>query len=349
MTLSAAEDIANDRPNRARGLRARLFGLVNILIAVALALTPVTAILVLGWFMRIMRRETAIALYRYGAPEKKRKLALTRLAAAPELSHIHQFPGWWTGLVETFRAGLKAALALAAATLPFGALLLLSWWAGWENSFNKGYEQAWVGPLLALLGLLLAIFVLVHLPMAMAHHAAERRIGALLELRTVRQLIWRVPWRYMVFTLCVVAASAPVYLSQIVPTFIEGVFPELATAGPEEVRAFALRWHVGFSVYLIVVLLFLRRWNARLYARAVLANGGGGGEFTSLVLQSMELPRREENKPVGRLTRLVTSLITAAAWFGFIAALYVAQFANHAWWNWLNHPILGLPWIFRPL
>ncbi|MCP5076012.1 MAG: hypothetical protein GY947_22305 [Rhodobacteraceae bacterium] len=349
MTLSAAEDTATQRPNRARGVRARLSGLVNIAIAMVLALTPVTAILVLGWLMRIMRRETAIALYRYGAPEKRRKLVLTRLAAAPELTHIHRFPGWWSGLVETVRAGLKATVALAAATLPFGALLLLSWWAGWENSFNKGYEQAWVGPLLALLGLLLAIFVLVHLPMALAHHAAERRVGALLELRTVRQLIRRVPWRYMVFTLCMVAASAPVYLSQIVPTFIEGVFPKLATAGPEELRAFALRWHVGFSVYLVLVLLLLRRWGARLYARAVLANGGEGGEFTSLVQQSLELPQPGKSKPVGRLARLLTSLIMAASWFGFIAALYVAQFANHAWWSWLNHPILGLPWIFRPL
>lgn len=348
MTLLDAQHAETERPNRARGVRARLFGLISIVIAMILALTPVTAILVLGWLMRIMRRETAIALYRYGATEKKRKLVLARMAATPELTHIHRFPGWWTGLAETLRAGLKATIALAVATLPFGALLLLSWWAGWENSFNKGYEQAWVGPLLALFGLLLAIFVLVHLPMALAHHAAERRVGALLELRVVRAFIRRVPWRYMVFTLCMVAASAPVYLSQIVPTFIEGVFPELATAGPEELQAFALRWHVGFSVYLVLVLLLLRRWSARLYARAVLANGGQGGEFTSLVQQSLELPRQVENKPVGRLTRLVTSLIMAAAWFGFIAALYVAQFANHAWWSWLNHPILGLPWIFRP-
>lgn len=337
-----------DQPNRARGLRARFLGALSIFIAMLLALTPVTAILLLGWYMRIMRRETAIALYRYGAPEKKRKFALARIAGSPELSSLHRFPGWWTGLVETFRASFKAMISLAAATLPFGALFLLSWWAGWENSFNKGYEQAWVGPLLALLGVLLAIFTLIHLPMALVHHAAERRIGALLELRTVRRLIRQVPWRYLMLTLCTVAASAPVYLSQIIPTFIEGVFPELATAGPEELQAFALRWHVGFSVYLVLVLLILRRWGARLYARAVLANGGQGGDFTAQVHQSLGLPQTTERKPVGRLTRLITSLGLVAAWLSFLAALYVAQFANHAWWNWLNNPILGVPWIFRP-
>ncbi len=348
MTLPDAEHSEAEQANRARGVRARLFGLISIVIAMVLALTPVTAILVLGWFMRIMRRETAIALYRFGAPEKKRKQTLAQMAASHELSPIHRFPGWWRGLAETLRAGLKATIVLAVATLPYGSLLLLSWWAGWENSFNKGYEQAWVGPLLAVLGLLLAIFVLIHLPMALAHHAAERRVGAIFELRTVRQLIRCVSWRYMIFTVFIVLASAPVYLSQIVPTFIEGVFPDLATAGPEELKAFALRWHVGFSVYLILALLILRRWGARLYARAVLANGGEGGEFTAMVQQSLGIPQPAESKASSRLARGVTSLVMATAWFGFIAALYVAQFANHAWWNWLNHPIVGVPWIFRP-
>ena len=184
--------------------------------------------------------------------------------------------------------------------------------------------------------------------MALAHHAAERRIGALLELRTVRQLIRRVPWRYMVFTLFLILASAPVYLAQIVPTFIEGVYPDLATADPDEVKAFAFRWHLWFSVYLVLALLVLRRWAAKLYARAVLANGHKGGAFAGLVLQELNVSPAEEGNRAGRLARGVTSLVMAAGWFGFIAALYVAQFANHAWWNWLNHPIVGLPWVFRP-
>jgi hypothetical protein len=45
----------------------------------------------------------------------------------------------------------------------------------------------------------------------------------------------------------------------------------------------------------------------------------------------------------------ISSVLLVAVWFGLIAQLYVAQFANHAWWNWINHPIIGLPWIFRPL
>ena len=85
MTLSATGDAARDHPNQARGLGARLNGLISIVISIGLALTPVTAVLVLGWFMRIMRRETAIALYRYGVPEKSRsELQFARLLAAAE-------------------------------------------------------------------------------------------------------------------------------------------------------------------------------------------------------------------------------------------------------------------------
>ena len=342
MTLSASEEAVPLQPNRARGLKARASGLLSILIAIALALTPITALLVLGWFMRIMRRETALALLRLGTPGKKRAMALDELALSPELAELQRFPGWWRGLLETVRSGLRACLALAIATLPFGALLLLAWWAGWENSFNKGYEQAWVGPTLALAGTLLAVFVLMHLPMALAHHAAERRVGAIWELRQIRHLIAHVRWRYLVFTVVLVLASAPIYLAQIVPTFIEGVFPHLATAGPEEMKSFAGRWHLSFTVYLVLALLILRRWSARLYARALMATGGEGSAYAHLVRGDAV------TKPPRRWPGLITNLLTAGLWAGFVAALFVAQFANHAWWNWVNSPIVGLPWIFRP-
>ncbi len=348
MTLSAAEDAVPLQPNRARGLRARASSLLSIVLAIALALTPVTAVLVLGWFMRIMRRETAIALARYEGPGRKRSAALEGFAQSGELAGMQRFPGWWRGLAETFRAGLRATAALAVATLPFGALLLLAWWAGWENSFNKGYEQAWVGPSLAMAGVLLAVFILMHLPMALAHHAAERRIGAIWDLRFIRRLIARVRWRYLVFTVIMVLASAPVYLAQIVPTFIEGVFPHLATAGPEEIKSFAGRWHLAFTVYLVMVLLILRRWSARLYARALVAMGEEASVYVGVVRRELGLGQSVAPTSPRRWPGLITNLLTAGLWFGFLAALFVAQFANHAWWNWVNSPIVGLPWIFRP-
>lgn len=348
MTLSTADDGLAEHANRARGLKARFLALVSIVLAILLSLTPFTAVFVLGWLLRIMRRETAIALCRQSGPDKTRKGAIARLASSPNLAHLHRFPGWWTGLMETLRSGIKGTIALAIATLPFGALLLLAWWAGWENSFNKGYEQAWVGPLVALAGAMLAVFVLVHLPMALAHHAAEQRVGAIWELRNIRRLIAAVRWRYMLLAICTVLASAPVFLCQIIPTFIEGVFPELAGADREELNAFAFRWHLSFSVYLVLVLLILRRWSARLYARANIVGEQQSGDLVQQVFTDLELAPPAASQTPGRWGGALPSLVMFASWFGVIAALFVAQFANHAWWNWVNLPVVGLPWIFRP-
>ena len=352
---SASPSVAlPQRKHRVSGLWYRLSAACSIIVAIALALIPLTAILVLGWLMRMMRRETAIALVRAGDPAMKRRAAKDRLAAIDMFAPLARFPGWRRGFGDTVRSGLRATIALALATLPFGAILLLAWWAGWENSFNKGYEQAWVGPLVSLIGVFIALFVLIHLPMGLAHHAAERRIGAIWELRVIRRLIAHVRWRYLALTLVSIVLAAPLYLAQILPTFIENINPELATAGPEEIKRFAFLWHLGFTAYLVVMLVILRRWAARLYARALVRQGLAPGAFASStggfarsISHALALPEFEAHQAPGRFGGFVATLLLAAAWFGFIAALYVAQFANHAWWNWLNLPAVALPWIYR--
>ena len=348
MTSAASSVELAPRRIKVSGLWYRLRGIITILVAIVLALTPVTAILVLGWLMRMMRRETAIALCRHAQAGMKRRAAKDSLAAVETLAPLSRFPGWVRGLRDTVRSGLRAAIALAVATLPYGAILLLAWWAGWENSFNKGYEQAWVGPLVSLLGIMLGVFVLIHLPMGLAHHAAEQRIGAIWELRIIRQLIRHVRWRYVIFTLVTIALAAPLFLAQILPTFIENINPQLATASPEEIRRFAFLWHLGFTAYLVLMLVVMRRWAARLYARAIVRHGSFPGAFSEGVLEALVLPKPEAQKTPGRFGGLISTLLLAAGWFGFIAALYVAQFANHAWWNWLSQPAIALPWIYRP-
>ena len=319
----------------------------NVIIAVLLALTPFTAVLVLGWLMRIMRREAALALARQGLG-LKRRAAIAKLAATPVLASLTRFPGWWRGLGDTMRSALSGAMAVALATLPFGALFLLAWWAGWENSFNKGYEQAWVGPLLALLAALVAVPVLSLLPMALVHHAVTRRVGAVLEIGLIWRLVRRVRWRYVALTLGIVLAAAPLGVMRVLPVFIENVRPELAQAGPDALRALAVRWHLATTVYLIVVLVILRSAAARLYARAWLAERPTATEGMSTLADALGIARAPAvaRRP-GRLMGLIAGLLIAAAWLAFLAMLYVTQFANHAWWNWLNHPLIGLPWVFR--
>ncbi len=321
----------------------------KLIIAAALALTPLTAVLVLGWIVRLMRRETVISCVRH-AHTCSRDEAIVRLDAVDTLNAYSRFPGWWLGLWQTVLGGLKAFIVLALLTLPFGALLLLSWWAGWENSFNKGYEQAWAGPTVALAGIVLAVAILSHLPMAFARFATEGTLWSAFELRQVRRLIRAVRWRYLALTILTVLATAPLFVAQIAPTFMEKINPRVLTADPDELRAIAGRWHLMATIYLLVALFFLRRWAARLYARAVLAEPNAAGPFVRETLSAIGLDTSNAEEPRRHWTGMVlATLLGCAAWGGFIVMLYVAQFANHAWWNWVNHALVGLPWVFRPI
>ena len=332
----------------ARGL-LRLSMTAKVLIAFALALTPLTAVLVLGWIVRLMRRESIISYVRE-AHSCNRREALAELDEIEFLSAHTRFPGWWSGLWQTVRSGTQALVVVAMLTLPFGLLLLLSWRAGWENSFNKGYEQAWAGPTIALIGFVLAIATLSHLPMAFARFAAEGRVWAITELRQIRKLIRLVRWRYLALTVATVLAAAPLFLAQILPTFMEKIDPRVLTADSETIRAIANQWHLMTTAYLIVMLFLLRRWAARLYARAIISEPDLAGRTTRSALEAIQLTGFGQ-QPIRRhwTGMAIATLLGLAAWGGFLVMLYIAQFANHAWWNWVNHALTGIPWIFRPL
>jgi hypothetical protein len=335
------------------GVLGRLAAIVNVAFVVILCFTPFTAVLVLGWIMRLMRREIVIEIARLGQPDGRRdvnrRTALRSISALPQLADTIRFPGWWKGLWGTVRSAFRAILAICLAVLPFGALLLLSWWAGWENSFNKGYEQAWVGPVTAAAGILLALFTLVHLPMALAHHAAEERVGAIWDIGLIRRLIAKVRWRYLILTLVTVVLSVPLLLLQILPTFIENIAPDLASKTPAEIQGFALGYYGAATVYLVFSLFVLRRWAARLYARAALLEKSNELRFVRQIAEQLDRPDMPSRRVPSRVGGIVTGMFMLAGWLAFLTGLYVAQFANHAWWNWINFPLTGLPWIFRTL
>jgi hypothetical protein len=281
---------------------------------------------------------------------------LLQLASDPATASLASRPGWvfettaggsWLrrhfgGLWANVSEGVMATAAVAAITLPFAVVWLGSWWAGWENSFNKGYEQAWVGPTLALAGIFLGVAILHHLPMLLAHAAAEGRLSAFADVGTVRQLIRAERWRYLALTAASVALAAPLLLFQIAMAFLPNARPDLVSA--EALAAVAGRWHLLATFYLVLALVVVRLWAARLYARAAFVVRPPAARLVLAV--SDGVPVREAPAR-GRFGELVTGLAGAACWLAFLSGLYVGQFVNHAWWNWLNHPMIGLPWLFR--
>lgn len=315
--MTAAATMPATGPDRP----GRLAAAGTLLLAIAMALTPPTAVLTLGWLMHRMRREVRDRSLRLagvsGGETGVRWLQADVALPAGLLRRLWMF----------LKDGATSCAGLAIVTMPHVSLITLSWWGGWDNSFNKGYEQAWIGPTVGLFGLALGAVVLAHVPMLTVHGAMERRISAYVELGTARRLIATVPWRYLALTLATVAASLPLALMQVSFAFMAARRPDLDADG---LRARGAAFHLAATAYLVIVLLMLRTWAARLYARAM------AGE-----------PNAARGRGRRRWPVALAMLLTVIGWASFLMLQYVAQFVNHAWWGWINHPLIALPWVFR--
>ncbi|MEL6574704.1 MAG: hypothetical protein AAFQ81_02345 [Pseudomonadota bacterium] len=319
-------------PSRGLALGARLSSLMRQAIAILLALHPLGAVLVLGWMMRLMRAEAREARRRLTRGERPRRVPVPGWLSAAD-DEVSGRIGRLVGAVWlNLRDGVSALVTLAAGTLPFTLLWMLSWWGGWENSFNKGYEQSWVGPVVGLVGVALALPLLARLPMALAYQAVEGRMSAFFARRHVASLIEAAGWRYVGLTLLSAIAALPLFAMQALPTFVEGWSPGFAERSAEEIETFITRYRLLATAYLILALVALRRMAARLHVRA------------SLALEANWSSRSMSS----RLGAWMRQILIWACWFTVVAQVFVAQFVNHQWVVWLLPPFSMLPW-FAPL
>ena len=324
--------VAADAP-RENGAFVRLLGALKTLtIGTLLCMTPVTAILVLGWLMRRMR---FVAHRRAGLDVARPGWVLGTRGGG----WIARLAG---GLAANIRTGLSAAVSLALATLPFTAIWSLSWWAGWENSFGKGYEQAFVGPSLGLLGVAVFCLIMIWLPMALAHQAVEDRALALFEWRMVRSAVRHSGWGYVFLAVTTVVFALPVFAGRALVVFASGIIPGFDSFTPEQAENLAGAIMLVKSGYVFVALVILRGWVARIYAVAVARalEGPNAALWAGSAL--------EGGHPGGRrgwaLTHWMRSVILALIWFGLAFQIYLGQFLHHSWHVWLTHPFLFLPW-----
>ena len=325
--MSVAETPALTRPNWV----VRQFKLlVDIIIGGFLCLTPLTSLIALGWLTRRMEAQ---------------------IDARWERAHAD--PGWifgqgrgplWlvSGLASNIRMGFRTFAGLAIWSAPFTILWLGSWWAGWENSFNKGYEQAFVGPLVGMTGVLLALLTLVHLPFALAHFASEQRFGAFFELRRIRSVTksagWRVPW----IAVWTGILSIPLFGMRALPVFVEDLIPGFADMGPDAQEQVIFGTALFTAVWAFFSLALLRGMAAKAYA--VAAPRAAAGQDAALwegQRAAAVQPTRSERR---RLLWPFWQSLAAAAYFGLVAQIFVGQFMNHSWALWVTHPAFLLPW-----
>ena len=335
------------------------------LIGVLFCLTPLTSVIVLGWLMRTMRREAGVAIVRRSTGLRRRAV-LDRLRANPHLAGLAKPPNWFTsgaqgegsrlqrafaGLRKNVELGISAIASLCVAVVPFGLLLLLGWWAGWDNSFNKGYEQAWAGPLIAWIGIFLALASLSYLPMGLAHQASEGRLRAFFEIKQVRALTAYAGWRYVGLALLYLFCALPIFALRGMPVFIENIYPGFAELDAEGLVQFENRYRVLAAVYVFAAVVFLRKRGARVYAGAVLRAQSAGeswakATFASRLLSELSVtPKAAAVIMPGRFKRFLLGAARVVIWFGLIVLIVVGQFLNHSWVFWVSYPLIALPWL----
>lgn len=363
-------------------------------LGVVLCLTPVTAILVVGWTARAMQR--AVLKHWYlrsnggeGHPPFARfarsAYATRRLAnwpnwfVAEDLSQRMKdsreagagiFRRMFVFLVSVFaafwanaRAGLQTVLATWVVTLPLMILWLLSWWGGWENSFNKGYEQAWVGPIIGVAATLLFILAMTYVPMAQARLAASGRWRGFFDYRLIRSLVAGHPLALLKLTVYFVLGGVVIALLRTAPLAAGNYLDGAAEWTDGRLMALRAGYYGLCAVVAFALFVWLRLAAARVYAHAVLSDVRGGklkvdrlSDAETEFLRALRLLEPEGREKSGIVVRVAAStgrgvlrLLTAAPalilWLVFAALVFIAQFFNHDWLAWINQPLVQVPWI----
>lgn len=316
------------RPSRLAQL-GRL--VANLGIGAVLTTQALASVLALGW---LTRRMGWITRTRLGAAED----APGWLLGPREKGRIVRALG---GLAANIRVGAVTLAALLSWTLPFSLLWMGAWWAGWENSFNKGYEQAFIGPSVFLTGTALVAVILPVLPLMLAHVATEDRLSAAYEMRRIRGVAAQSGWRLAWMSAVTLILAVPFFAAHGVIIMGHEFFPGLEDMTPEAAAGLKGQITLGLAAFAFGALMALRAMAARVYAfaaprAAALRPGLWDGSVAS-----------EAARPAQARSRLAVALwgmLAIACSAAFALLILSTQFLDHAWWRWITHPYFGLPW-----
>lgn len=298
------------------------------------ATNPLTALVFLGY---TLNRQRALV---YGD-----RMA-AHLIRSPDRSTF--IARWFGSLWPNFRTGAGAAAASMMLILPSGVLMLVSWYAGWNNSFNKGYEYAAIGPVTGLGGLILAMFTMTYLPVAQARFATTGQWRDLYDWHTNLQIIVCQPARLVLLAVVGAVIGGMLLIARGMPTFLGNNIPP--DANPAGLLTF---WFVILGLIFVPLYLLFKDTTAATYHRGMksaishrrLMKDQLAPNEQPLLLD-VAVANDAEYRPVSRSRIGFTLLIVAMTWFPAFAMLYVQQFVNNLGaWGWLNYPLVWVPMI----
>jgi hypothetical protein len=361
-------------------------------VGVAFCQSIAGAIMIVGWSYRLAQR-SALRYWWSRSDYRQRGVRLADHLAQHDAAHEHlHWPNWFAhqnfreairrkegattaaylwqlvkapfhSLGVNLKLGVQGIFNTWVLTMPACILWLFAWYDGWNNSFNKGYEQAPVGPFTGILGIVLFIAAMLYVPLAQARQAVSGDWRSFYNF----SMVWGLVRRHWLACLLLAGISSafflPVMIMKTAPTFFgmkDPAFPNLTNQQALKWLSSYFFW-CGFLVFPLYVCL--RLLAARIYARGVL-QGIQTGEITVGDLapkERVELQRLnliQVNPPRSRhvllrVARSTTSMAlfsaglfaTSLIWFTFVAQIFIATFLkDDQALAWLNQPLVQLPW-----
>lgn len=280
----------------------------------------------------------------------------------------HKFKALFHSLWLNFRLGVAGVFNTFVLTLPGCALMLFGWYDGWNNSFNKGYEQFSVGPGLSWLGIFMFAVAMLYVPMAQARQATTGEWRSFYQWRLVWRLV-RLRWLQCLGISAIYALLwFPILILRVGAPYLQGKANKMSSAElmalPHEQIVQSLNQYFFWCALLILPAFVFVRWLAtRNYAAGVaigikkgIIAAFGLSDFERGTLARLNLLEAAPAPPRHILLRLAArgwrfSLRAGAVvaiflvWVIYVFELYVAQFFHYIPnIGWLNHCLVQLPW-----
>lgn len=267
----------------------------------------------------------------------------------------------WHSLWLNLKVGLQGLFCTYLITGLGCLMMLFSWEFGWLNSFNKGYEQAWIGPTVGLAGIFLFIAAMFYVPMAQVHQAVTGDYRAFFDFRFVWKLIRARLTPYVLLAGLVALLSLPLEILKTAPAFFDGFGNYWSNASDGELFQKLQVYLFACSVVLFLSLLLSHLVAAVVYRSAVLKVLNRGWVDRSELHPTLAgWLGRLDLIPVPNVDR--PGLVWAARWSGrwiyhrflytalfviwflFIAKVYVGEFLNyHPFFGFMNHVLVQFP------
>ncbi|MEK7793062.1 MAG: hypothetical protein AAB353_00960 [Candidatus Hydrogenedentota bacterium] len=346
-----------------------------------------TSILVVGWTYRLMQRTALKQWWRASGGAQHEPNFRKYLASNPSAARFASYPTWFNAPkeIEVTNTGIRARLNRYLGGLKQNAVIgflglvntwmltllpmflwQFGWYAGWDNSFNKGYEQFSVGQQISLIGIAMFLLAMLYVPMAQARQAVTGEWRGFYDFKT----IWRVVQQRRLLCLFLAAFFSLVAFPLRVLMMIPVGFPigdqTRESMTDAQLLAFIKNYYLFVSVAGFLGYVAVRIVAARVYASGVAAAVRAGTVpidglrgFERRAVMQLGLAEVAPRVPPSLTTRVATgatrpfwraaaTVATLIVWFTFVAQLYVSQFFNYRppAYGFMNQPIIQAP-VFR--